>query len=642
MTDKQRQDYPVHPVPFTEVHIDDAFWSPRLETNRTVTIPYDFQKCEETNRVRNFEIAGGQAEGTFEGIRFNDSDVFKVIEGVAYSLSLHPDPELDAYIDDLIAKIAAAQEADGYIFTTRTITEMYGPENLAQGAGEARWSNLKESHELYNLGHMYEAAVAHYQATGKRSFLDIAVRSANLIAEVFGPTALHNVTGHHEIDIGLVKLYRATGEPKYLHLAKFFLDERGHTETRDSGGPYTQDHKPIIEQSEAVGHAVRAGYMYAGIADVAALTGDEDYIAAIDRIWNDVVTQKLYLTGGIGARREGEAFGDAYELPNLTAYTETCAAIANILWNHRLFLLHGDAKYLDVLERTLYNGFLAGIGMGGDMFFYPNPLESDGSHARSPWFHCSCCPTNIVRFLPSLSGYVYAWREGTEAQDNRVYVNLFIAGSSEIQMGDQVLQLHQATSYPWDGHITLTVTPETSTDFTLCVRIPGWAQGHPVPSDLYRYLNDQRAAVTLSVNGTAQPLELNKGFACLQRTWEPGDTVELTLPMPIRRVVSHPNVTANVGRVALERGPLVYCAEWPDAPPNVSVREIILPDDAPLSTEQRPGLLGGVTVIQGPAKVKPRGTDNDNAQSVTLTAIPYYAWAHRGQGEMAVWLKRSQ
>ncbi len=631
----EKKDYPVQPVPFTNVKIADEFWSPRLETNRTVTIPYDFKKCKETHRIRNFEVAAGLTEAPFVGIRFNDSDVFKVIEGASYSLHLHPDPELEAYLDEVIAKIAAAQEEDGYLFTTRTIAEKHGPENLAEGAGETRWSYLKQSHELYNLGHMYEAAVAHYRATGKRTFLEIAIKSADLLAQVFGPDKHRDVPGHQEIEIGLAKLYRVTGEESYLKLAKFFLDERGQAAGHPLYGPYAQDHAPVVEQDEAVGHAVRAGYMYAGMADVAALTGDAAYIEAIDRIWENVVTKKLYITGGIGARHKGEAFGNAYELPNLTAYNETCAAIANILWNQRLFLLHGDAKYIDVLERTLYNGFLSGIAMSGDAFFYPNPLESDGRHERSPWFHCSCCPTNVVRFLPSLSGYVYAQR------DDAVYVNLFISGAGILHMSDATLRgarlrLEQTTSYPWDGKIQLTVTPDAPTAFTLYIRIPDWAQGQPVPSDLYRYLSPKATGVVLLVNGEAIPLEMEKGFARIHRTWQPGDEVTLSLPMPVRRVLSHAKVEADAGKVALERGPLVYCAEWPDH--DVSVFDITVPDNAELIPKYQEDLLGGVTAIQGTVLAKIDSEDSE--VSTELKAIPYYAWAHRGRGEMSVWLKR--
>ncbi|MBN1873029.1 MAG: glycoside hydrolase family 127 protein [Anaerolineae bacterium] len=631
MNTNSQKDYPITPIPFTQVRLTDEFWQPRMETNRTVTVPYNLQKCEETGRIDNFAIAAGLMEGKFTGIRFNDSDIFKVIEGAAYTLHTHPDPELDVYLDAIIAKIAAAQEEDGYLFTTRTIAERLGPENLASDAGKTRWSYLKSSHELYNVGHMYEAAVAHYTATGKRNFLDVALKNADLIAATFGPDKLRDVPGHEEIEIGLVKLYRVTGQQKYLDLAKFFVEERGHANGRELGGEYTQDHKPVAEQDEAIGHAVRAGYLYAGIADVAALTGDQALITAIDRIWENVVTKKLYLTGGIGARHQGEAFGDAYELPNATAYNETCAAIANIFWNHRLFLLHGDAKYIDILERTLYNGFLAGIAFNGKEFFYPNPLESDGVYTfnhgtatRQPWFHCSCCPPNVERLIAALPGYVYAQRQ------DEIYVNLFTSNESTFTIAGSNVSITQATRYPWEGTLKLTITPDAPTAFTLKIRIPGWAQGQPVPGNLYRYVNAETPGIMLTLNGTPVPPEVTQGFATLHRVWQAGDVVTLVLPMPARRVISHPQVTENVGKVALERGPLVYCAEWPDN--DRSPFNIVLSDDVLLTTDHR--LLGpisdrttnSITIIQTPPP--------------STTFIPYYAWSHRGVGEMVVWVKR--
>ena len=627
--DSRPRDYPFQPVPFTAVHLADTFWAPRLETNRKVTVPYDFRKCEETGRIDNFAKAAGTMEGPFEGIRFNDSDVFKVIEGAAYTLSLAPDLALDTYLDGVIAKIAAAQEADGYLFTTRTID----PEHPAPDSGPTRWSFLRGSHELYNVGHLYEAAVAHYLATGKRSLLEVALKNADLIATTFGPTGLHDVPGHEEIEIGLVKLYRVTGEQKYLDLAEFFVRERGRDSGRALYGDYAQDHIPVSEQSEAVGHAVRAGYLYAGVADVAALTGDEALIAAIGRIWDDVVSHKLYLTGGIGARRRGEAFGDAYELPNAVAYTETCAAIANILWNQRLFLLHGDGRYIDILERTLYNGFLAGVSFSGDAFFYPNPLESDGifpfnhgAATRQPWFDCSCCPTNVVRLLPSLPGYIYAQR------GDALYVNLFAAGDADLDIGGTPVHIRQETRYPWRGDVTLRVEPASPVTFALRVRVPGWALGQPVPSDLYRYIGPiATPLVSLMVNGEPVAQEIHQGYVEVRRTWHAEDELELHLPMPVRRVVSHPAIADNAGRVALERGPLVYCAEWPDH--EGSVFDLVIPDGADLAAEERPELLNGISVIRG--EVQAAG------HPATLSAIPYYAWSHRGAGEMVVWMKRS-
>ena len=630
-------DYPIQPVPFTQVHFDGGFWGPRLETNRTVTLPYDFEKCEETARIDNFAKAAGLMEGSHEGAYFNDSDVYKIVEGAAYCLALTPDPELDAYVDKLIALFAGAQEDDGYLYTARTID----PENPAGGSGSVRWENIKNAHELYCVGHMYEAAVAHYQATGKRNFLDVAIKNADLIASVFGPGGLHNPPGHEEIEIGLVKLYRVTGDRKYLDLAKFFLDQRGRPEGHELYGEAYQDHMPVTEQREAAGHAVRAGYLYAGMADVAALTGEQAYIDAIDTLWENVVGRRMYLTGGIGSTRTHEAFGGDYDLPNRTAYNETCAAIANALWNQRLFLLHGDAKYVDVLERIIYNGFLAGIALEGNTFFYPNPLEADGktpfnhgSILRQPWFGCSCCPSNVVRFLPSLLGYVYAQRE------DKLYVNLYANGSGEVTLGKTKVALTQRTQYPWDGNIALMVTPETDTEFTLMVRIPGWAQGHPVPSDLYTYLEEDTPPYTLAVNGKPMEIPLEKGYAPIQRLWQAGDVVELHLPMPIRRVLSLEKVAEDRGKVALERGPIVYCAEGVDNEDEIFNR--VLSDEIALTATHQPDLLGGVTVITGETPTLRFAEDKRGiSETKPFTAIPYYAWAHRGENAMTVWHART-
>ncbi len=626
---EEKMEYPVSPVPFTAVRIEDGFWSPRMETNRKVTLPFDFRKCEETGRIDNFAKAGGLMEGAFEGIYFNDSDVFKVVEGAAYALHLYPDPELDRYLDDLIAKFAAAQEDDGYLYTARTVD----PENTPKGVGKARWSNIMHGHELYNVGHMYEAAVAHFLATGKRTFLDGAGKTADLVDRVFGPGKTCDVPGHEEIEIGLCKLYRATGDARYLKLAKFFLDERGQAEHRKLFGAYCQDHMPVVDQEGAVGHAVRAAYLYCGMADVAALTGDKHYVRAIKRIWDDVVETKLYLTGGIGARHGGEAFGDAYELPNESAYNETCAAIANALWNHRLFLLEGDGKYIDVVERVLYNGFLSGISLQGDTFFYVNPMATDG-HERSPWFGCSCCPTNVVRFMPSIAGYIYAQR------GDALYVNLFIGGTGQMEVKGTAVTLKQEGRYPWDGRVKITVEPEEPAEFTINLRIPGWAMGRPVPGDLYRYMDGRGGNVAIAVNGEAFPFDLEKGFAPIRRTWKAGDAIELVLPMPVRRVLCHDYVKGNRGRVALERGPVVYCAEWPDN--GGRVKDLFLPDDAALEPEYCADLLGGVIVLRGRAVALEYGADKKSIVEAPrdFTAIPYYAWSHRGKGGMAVWLPR--
>ena len=634
-------DYPITPVPFTDVKINDNFWKARLETNRKVTIPYDFQKCEETKRIGNFEIAAGFKKGDFVGIRFNDSDVFKIMEGAAYSLANHPDPELDKYLDDLIEKIAGAQEDDGYLYTTRTID----PENPAPGAGQERWSNLDHSHELYNVGHMYEAAVAHYRATGKRNFLNVAIKNADLIESIFGPGKQYGIPGHQEIEIGLVKLFRATEDQKYLNLAKYFLDARGK-DSSDERYPqnrdiYLQNHIPVIEQSEAVGHSVRATYMYSGMADVAAIAGDENYIDAIERIWENVVYKKIYVTGGIGARHRGESFGDDYELPNKTAYNETCAAIANCMWNHRMFLLKGDAKYYDVLERTLYNGFLSGISLEGDKFFYPNPLSCDakyefnqGALTRKPWFDCSCCPSNIVRFLPSLPGYIYALK-GSE-----VFVNLYIGSLVKFNIGEIPIEISQSSNYPWDGRIIITVNPEISRDFQLSLRIPGWSRNMPIPGDLYTYYDKIDNKVRAILNGRDLPILVEKGYLKIDRKWKKGDEIVLNLPMEIRLVKSHAKVSENRNRLAIERGPLVYCIEGIDN--SDEVNNLLLPEYAPVGTQWKKDLLGGINIVKAdvPSFKVLAGGEEVTTKSHKLVAVPYYAWSNRGIGKMAVWLPR--
>ncbi len=633
---KPPRDYPVQPVPFTAVHFNDAFWLPRIEVNRTVTIPFAFEKCEETKRIYHFERAAAVLRGeTLEdksppGYPFDDTDVYKVIEGAAYTLSVKPDPKLEAYLDGLIEKIAAAQEKDGYLYTTRTID----PENPHRWAGKERWSREKvDSHELYDLGHLYEAAVAHYQATGKRTLLDVAIRTAELLDRTFGPGKRSIWPGHQITEMGLVKLYRVTGDARYLALAKFLLDERGPDGTEGAGRTYNQSHQKVVEQSEAVGHAVRATYMYSGMADVAALTGEQAYVDAMGRIWQNVVDRKLYLTGGIGSTGSGEAFGRDYELPNMSAYNETCAAIGNDFWNHRLFLLHADARYVDVMERTLYNGLLSGVSLDGRSFFYPNPLESAGQHQRSPWFGVACCPGNMTRFLASVPGYVYA-KEG-----DAIYVNLFVASTAEIEMdGGRKVKLVQETRYPWDGAVRITVRPDREGPLSIRVRVPGWARGEAVPSDLYRYADASDAKATLRVNGQALVPTLEKGYARLDRRWKTGDVIELGLPMPVRRVVAHPSVEADQGRVALQRGPLVYAAEWPDNAGG-KVRNLLLPDDATLSSQFRPDVLNGVQVVTGRAVAlayDAKGKVTRHEQD--FTAIPYYAWANRGPGEMLVFI----
>jgi DUF1680 family protein len=630
-TDQDQLGYPITSVPFTKVTLTDDFWSGRIETNRTVTIPFGFNKCEEEGRIRNFAKAGGLMEGKYEGVMpFDDTDVYKIIEGASYSLTIHPDKELENYIDGIIEKIAAAQEDDGYLCTWKTLNPKTTPAQWVRPG--PRWFHLAASHELYNAGHMYEAAYAHYRATGKKNFLNIALKNADLIAETFGPGKNMDPPGHQIIETGLVKLYRATKDRKYLDLAKFFLDQRGNTAGHRLYGAYNQDHMPVTEQDEAVGHAVRAVYMYSAMADIAGIMNDSAYLNAVDKIWNNVVSKKYYITGGIGARHEGESFGDNYELPNKTSYNETCAAIGNVYWNHRMFMLHGDAKYIDVLERTLYNGMISGVSLKGNTFFYPNCLESDGKYkfnrgtlTRQPWFDCSCCPSNIIRFIPSVPDYIYAHR------DDSLYINLFIADKADIEIAKTNVEITQETNYPWDGKVTIKIDPQTTQKFTVRVRIPGWATGKPVPSDLYRYADENPEKVTLKLNGEPIALNMDKGYAVIEREWSKGDVIELNLPMPIRRVIAHENVKDDRGKVALTRGPFVYCAEWVDN--DGKVLDLLIPDNAELKTEYRKDMFNGVTVITG-------NILDQSGKERKLTAIPYYAWSHRGPGEMVVWLPK--
>lgn len=619
--------YPIDPVPFTSVKVTDSFWGQRLKASREVTIPLAFSKCEETGRYENFvKAAHPSDEYKVEGYSFDDTDVYKTIEGASYSLQTYPDKQLEKYIDSVLVIVAAAQEPDGYLYTARTMN----PKHPHDWAGPERWSKVEElSHEFYNLGHMVEGAVAHYQATGKRNFLDIAIKYADCVCKAIGngPDQKKLVPGHQIAEMALVRLYLVTGDRKYLDQAKFFLDARGYTSRKDA---YSQAHKPVLEQDEAVGHAVRATYMYAGMADVAAITGDSSYIKAVDRIWENIVGKKIYITGGIGARHAGEAFGDNYELPNLSAYNETCAAIGNVYVNYRLFLLHGDAKYFDVLERTLYNGLISGVSLDGGSFFYPNPLASTGGYSRKPWFGCACCPSNICRFIPSLPGYVYA------VKDDQVYVNLFLSNRAELKVNRKKLVLEQETGYPWNGDIRIRVA-QGNLPFTMHLRIPGWVRGAVLPSDLYRYADGQELGYTVKVNGEPVAGELQKGYLLIDRKWKKGDVVEVHFDMKPRVVKANGKVEADRGRVAIERGPLVYCAEWPDN--DFNVHNILLNQHPSFQVVERPDLLYGIHEITTDAQALSYDAAGKLAvRDVKLTLIPYYAWAHRGEGDMEVWL----
>ena len=605
----------------------DHFWGQRLKTNREVTIPLAFRKSEETGRIKNFEKAAHPSEDyKVEGFSFDDTDIYKTIEGASYLLQTYPDKRLEKYIDSILAIVATAQEPDGYLYTARTMN----PKHPHDWAGKERWVAVENlSHEFYNLGHMIEGAIAHYQATGKRNFLDIAIKYADCVCRAIGnaPEQKRLVPGHQIAEMALVKLYLVTGDRKYLDQAKFFLDARGYTGRKDA---YSQAHKPVIEQDEAVGHAVRAVYMYSGMADVAAITGDSSYIKAIDRIWDNIVSKKMYITGGIGARHQGEAFGDNYELPNLSAYCETCAAIGSVYMNYRLFLLHGDAKYFDVLERTLYNGLISGVSLDGGSFFYPNPLASDGGYSRKPWFGCACCPSNISRFIPSLPGYVYA------VKDRQVYVNLFLSNRAELKVNDKKVVLEQETSYPWKGDIRLKVL-QGNQPFGMNVRIPGWVRGSVLPSDLYAYADHQQPAYRVMVNGQEVEGELHNGYLTIDRKWKKNDVVEIHFDMLPRLVKANEKVAADRGRVAVERGPVVYCAEWPDN--DFNVHTLLMNRRPELRVVERPELLYGLNQIVTDAQALSYDKAGKLAvKDVKLTLIPYYAWAHRGEGDMEVWL----
>jgi hypothetical protein len=637
----QQKDYPIQAVLFTQVKLKDNFWLPRIETNRTVTIPASFERCESTGRVKNFIMAAKKEGKLCTTYPFDDTDIYKTIEGASFSLAVHPDPKLAAYIDSLITIIGNAQEPDGYLYTARTID----PLKPHPWSGMERWEKERElSHELYNAGHLYEAAAAHFLATNKRNLLNIALKNADLVCSVFGPAKKHVAPGHEIVEMGLVKLYRIAGKQEYLSTAKFFIDERGRYKGYDSSskdswknGSYWQDNKPVVKMEEAEGHAVRAGYLYSAVADVAALTGDDALLKAVDKIWTNVVEKKMYVQGGVGAIGDGERYGDNYELPNSTAYNETCAAIANVYWNQRMFLLHGDSKYIDLLEKILYNGLISGIGLDGKSFFYTNAMEiknsfshRDKEASRSGWFECSCCPTNLARLIPSIPGYMYA------QNGSNLYVNLFINGSAAINIGTMPVEIIQQNNYPWNGELAFTINPKKATAFNLLVRIPGWALNKAIPSNLYNFAQNSISSTVIKINGQPVDYTMQKGYASINRTWKKNDRVEVNLAMEVRRVVASENIKDDIGKVALQRGPLVYCAEWVDN--NGKTSNIIMPAKTIFTTEYQPGLLNGVTVVKAnvPAVIV---SNNETVATVqqTFTAIRYYSWANRGKGEMMIW-----
>jgi len=622
-------DYPIQPVPFTAVKLTDSFWAPRIKRNASVTIPIAFGYCESTGRVKNFEIAAGRDTGKFQTIYpFDDSDVYKIIEGASYSLQTLPDPKLEAYLDTLIYKIGRAQEPDGYLYTNRTIAEKHGGKGLHEWASKNRWEmDSVLSHELYNLGHLYEAAVAHYQATGKRTLLDIALKSADLVNKDFGYDRLKVYPGHQVIEMGLVKLYRVTGEKKYLDLARFFLDIRG-----PKGQVYNQANLKPVDQTEAVGHSVRATYMYSGMADIAAIENDSAYLRAITKIWGDLVYDKIYLTGGIGASGGNEGFAEPFALPNMSAYCETCASIGDIFFNQRLFLLHGQSKYIDVLEKTLYNSMLSGVSLSADRFFYPNPLESNGQHLRQAWFGCACCPSNVARFVPAIPGYIYA------VTDKALYVNLFISNEANIVLGNRKVSISQKANFPWDGKVEITINPETSSKFILKIRIPGWAMNEALPGGLYKFTDQDAEPIKLLVNREVTDLKIENGYAVVSRKWKTGDKVNFEFPMPVRKVTADNRVKADEDKIAFQRGPVIYCAEWPENNTG-NVLDLVIKNDATFTTEFDPSLLEGTQVIQTTGMQTKKTLDGKvvllNEEPVKL--IPYALWNNRGAGQMMVW-----
>ncbi len=632
----QSIDYPIQPIDFTKVKITGGFWKSRVDTVSHRTIPYAFQKCEETGRINNFIYAGKLKEGKFEGkFGFDDSDVYKIMEGASYALQIETNPKMDAYLDKLISYIAAAQESDGYLYTAWTLkANDYNKFSCCTYDPKGKFLGTHSSHELYNAGHMYEAAVAHFRATGKKNFLDIATKNADLIYKLVVDEKQGFYPGHQEIELGLIKLYRVTNNKKYLDLAKLFLERRGRKGTLDAkafkDAAYSQDHIPVVDQDEAVGHSVRAGYMYSAMTDIAAITGDKAYLNAVDKIWNNIVSKKMYITGGLGSAPGIEGFDAAYELPN-NAYAETCAAIANVYWNHRMFLLHGSSKYIDVLERSLYNGLMAGISLEGEKFFYPNPLVFDGKEkfnqgaiCRKGWFDCSCCPSNLSRFIPSVSGYAYG------VKDNSLFVNLFMNSVARFNLGGQILEIDQKTNYPWSGLVELNLKTSTKKTTDIKIRIPGWPQNEAVPRDLYFFNNKSNAKTEISINGKKVAYQIENGYANLSKIWKKGDKITVVFPMETKTITSHPNIKTNENTIAVQRGPILYCEEGNDN----NNQDISISPNSVWKPDYQASFLNGITVLKG------KGILQNNQTSIDITLVPYIVWGHRESSPMAVWMKK--
>lgn len=577
------------PVDFSQVKITDHFWLPRINKHAEVTLPACINQCEnETQRVKNFAIAGGLEPGEFKGLVYDDSDLYKMIEGCSYSLMNHPNPELEKKLDEIIAKIASAQQEDGYLMTYFILGDL-----------SQRWTNM-DKHEMYCCGHLIEAGIAYHNATGKRSLLDVALKYANHIDDTFGEGKKSWVPGHQEIELALVKLYRVTKDERYLNLSHWLLEQRGHGLGDWQAKDYYQDLKPVSQLSKISGHAVRAMYLFTGMADLASITKDTAYIHALDRLWDNVVHTKMYATGGIGSSRKNEGFTDDYDLPNADAYCETCASVGMVFWNQRMNMLKGDGKYINVLEKAMYNGALAGISLSADRFFYVNPLESDGTHHRKPWYGTACCPSQISRFLPSVGNYIYA----TSA--DALWVNLYISSETSVSVQDVPVSIRQETNYPWEGKVQLSVSPKQEETFAVKLRLPDWCKNY-----------------TLKVNDREVKLVVEAGYVVIDRTWAPGDRITFDMAMSVEVIAADSRVKANAGKRALQRGPLVYCMEEVDNPQYDAVT--LLPS-MNYTTAFESGLLGGVTTITA------------IHADETYQFIPYYAWDNRAPGKMKVWV----
>ncbi len=635
-------DYAVQPVPFPRVTLQDSFWTPRQTTNHQKSIPYAFQQCEKTGRVSNFWLAANVAPIGTQYIEpiFNDTDIYKGIEAASFDLAQNPNEEMSRYLDRLICIVGAAQEADGYLYTGISHNRDFSQtQPLSVGN---RWKNLQWSHELYCAGHMYEAAAAHYIATGKRNFLDIACRNADLLVKTFGPGEgqINDVPGHEVVEMGLVKLYRITGKKEYLDLTKFFVEMRGRSDRRNSLNPnskatygdYAQDARPLSDENEAVGHAVRAVYFYAGAADVAALTGDKTIVESIQRIWNNVLEKKIYITGGLGGTHQGEAFADNYVLSNFNGYSETCAQIGGCGWHQRMFLLDPDAKYYDAIEQTIYNSLISGVSLSGDAFFYPNQLASRGGNRRAPWFGCACCPQNLMRFVASLGSYIYA------VEKENLYVGLYIANKADVAIQGQNVHLEMTGNYPWSGDAAISVTPEKQGEsFRIKLRVPGWLGESPLPGGLYQFCDGKTFRPTVKVNGETVDGTVEKGFLTISRAWKTGDKIELSFPMNPRWVRADERVKADRNRLALTRGPIVYAFEGCDNDGHI-FDVFVKPEDAVQVQKYDENLLGGVVPLNVQGYLPSAETD---CKPISLRAIPYCVWANREDGAMQVWMPNS-